>query len=111
MSDIGICDHCGEYGDATAHNEECPLVMRAEIAALRASLRDAEGHVRYLAERLRKEEECHAQTCRLFDEWIAKLTEAKRLGLMACEVASAEWTPLACDAAGITAIAAALEKL
>jgi len=41
----------------------------------------------------------------------AKLAEAKRLGLEACEVASAEWTPLACDAAGITAIAAALEKL
>lgn len=82
------------------------IAMLDEIKQLRD-----ESHPR-LSERLRKEEECHAQTCRLSDEWFAVLTEAKRLGLKACEVASAlAGDRLACDAADITAIAAALEAL
>ena len=67
------CDHCGEYGDSIAHASECPIELRSEIALWRS--------------RLRKEEESHAQTCRLSDEWFAKLAAAKRLGLEAAIIA------------------------
>lgn len=60
------------------------IAMLDEIKQLRD-----ESHPR-LSERLRKEEECHAQTCRLSDEWFAALNEAKRLGLEAVSVAEHE---------------------
>jgi hypothetical protein len=46
------CDNCGEFGDATAHAEECPIILRAEIARLTADLEAKDKGYRDLHEQV-----------------------------------------------------------